>query len=532
MARPDTAQSAADLAAIFAKARAAHGEGALARAEKHYKAVLERDSGHGGALHLLGLLNHQAGRHAQALRYMAEALKSSTRSPDLLSDYGLVLHTLGHTEEALAHFEAALTIDPDNPDIMSKRGVACLRLGRAEEALATFDRALQRDPAHVDTLGNRGNTLLALNSPNEAIESYDIALTVGGPNARLLTNRAHALKRLDRLEEALADLQHALALGPGFAEAAFELGMVQLALGDYANGWIAYERRWETGAFAEHRRGFKSPQWTGEQALSGRTILLHAEQGFGDTIQFVRYAALVAERGARVVLEVQPELKRLMTRFAGVDQLLARGEKLVAFDYHCPLMSLPRAFTTTVATVPTQVPYLDVADAEVAKWAERLPAGRPRVGVCWAGKASHRNDANRSIPLALFSRLFDEPGIDFVTLQFNPSDADRALLHGRGNVLDCSDLLHDFVDTAALTRHIDLVVTVDTSVAHLAGALGAPALVLLPFAADFRWLRRRDDSPWYPSLRLVRQPRWNDWDGALDTVRAHLRTLVAPRAQG
>lgn len=522
MARPHTLQSAADLAALVEKARAAHGEGAWARAEKQYKAVLERDPRHAEALHLLGLLNYQTGRSAQALRYMAEALKGNARSADLLSDRGLVLHALGRTEEALASFDEALAITPADPDLLNKRGVAFLHLGRLREAVDAFDQALARDPAHIDALGNRGNAMLKLNEPEEAIAGYDAAIRINGSTARLLTNRAHALKRLDRLEEALADLRQALSIDPNHAEASFELGMVQLALGDFENGWASYERRWGTGAFAEHRRKFSSPLWTGHQPLSGRTILLHAEQGFGDTIQFVRYAPLVAERGAKVVLEVQPELARLMARVPGVDHVLARGDKLVSFDFHCPLMSLPLVFKTTAATVPASIPYIDPDAADVATWAEQLPAGKPRVGFCWAGKASHRNDINRSIPLARFARLLDNPEIDFVNLRVGSSDDERTLLRDRSNVFDGMDSLKDFVDTAGLMKQLDLVVSVDTSVAHLAGALGVPTIVLLPFAADFRWLRAGDESAWYPGMRLFRQPRLKDWDSVIDAAREHL----------
>jgi len=512
-------QPVVDLASLLETARAAHGEGAWARAEKQYKAILARDPRHVEALHLFGLLHYQTGRSAQALRYLAEALKGGIPSADLWSDHGLVLYALGRADEALASFDAALALAPDDPDLLSKRGVACLHLGRVQDALDAFDQALAREPAHVDALGNRGNAMLKLNEPEQAIASYDAAIRIKGATARLLTNRAHALKRLDRLDEALADLQQALAIEPNFAEAAFELGMVQLALGDFENGWASYERRWETGAFAEHRRKFSSPQWTGRQSLSGRTILLHAEQGFGDTIQFVRYAPLVRRLGATVVLEVQPELVRLMARVPGVDRVVARGSKLAAFDFHCPLMSLPLAFKTTAATVPASIPYIDLDDASMAEWTRRLPAGNPRVGFCWAGKAGHRNDINRSISLARFAAVLDKPDIDFVNLRVGLSDDERAILSTRANVLDYSAQLTDFDDTAGLIKQLDLVVSVDTSVVHLAGALGVPAVVMLPFAADFRWLRTGGTSAWYPGMSLLRQPRLKDWDSVIDAAR-------------
>ena len=528
MALAQTASGDAGLALLFEKAQAAHRDGALAQAEKHYKAVLARDPQHVGALHLLGYLNYQSGRPAPALHYLAQALKQNGRSSELLSTYGLVLHTLGRLDEALTHYDAALALAPDDADLANRRGAACLRLGRADEALAAFDRVLAREPHHVDALGNRGNALVALNRPEEAIASYDAAMRAGGESAQLLTNRAHALRRLDRIDAAVADLERALARDADFAEATFELALVQLTRGDYAEGWRNYERRWQTGAFVAHRRNFKSPLWTGEQGLEGRTILLHAEQGFGDAIQFVRYAPLVAARGATVVLEVQPELVRLMTGIGGVARVVARGGKLMPFDCHCPLMSLPHALGTRVETIPAATPYLTVSEADVAAWAARLPPGRARIGVCWAGRASHSNDVNRSLPLARFAKIWDGVDADVVNLQHKPSDDERALLKTRG-VVDVSAQLHDFADAAALIKNLDFVASVDTAIAHLAGALAVPTLVMLPFAADFRWLRGRTDSPWYQTARLFRQPTFADWQPVIDEVRAHLARELAAR---
>jgi tetratricopeptide (TPR) repeat protein len=524
MLNHQTAHAGPNLTRLLQKAHAAHGKGALTQAEKLYKAILADNPDNFDVLHRLGMLNHQCGRPAQALRFLAAALKRDARSAEAWSNYGLVLHALGRTQEALASYETGLGIEPNNVDLHNKYGIALLDLGRAQEALTSLARALARNPEHVEALGNRGNALVKLNRPDEAISSYDAASRIDGWNARLLTNRAHALRRLDRPEEALADLQKAVALDPEYAEAQFELGMVQLTLGDY-DGWAAYERRWATGAFAHHRRDFKSPLWTGEQSLNGRTILLHGEQGFGDTIQFVRYIAKVARLGATAILEVQPELVELMAEVEGATRVIARGEKLVSFDFHCPLMSLPRACKTNAESVPADVPYIKVPASNAAKWAGRLPAGKPLVGFCWAGRRSHHNDANRSIALTRFAPLFEVADVWFVSLQRDASADDRALLRNYRNVLNVEDSLRDFVDTAALIIQLDFVVSADTAVAHLAGALAMPVAVLLPFAADFRWLRARNDCPWYPSARLFRQPRFDDWESAIEQVRLRLKDL-------
>jgi hypothetical protein len=320
----------------------------------------------------------------------------------------------------------------------------------------------------------------------------------------------------------LADLQLALSLDSNFAEAQFELGMVQLTLGDFEDGWVSYEQRWSTRRFLPYLRDFKSPLWTGEQSLNGLTILLHAEQGFGDTIQFVRYAPSVTRLGATVVLEVQPELVSLMTDAGIATRVIARGERLVPFDLHCPLMSLPHAFRTSVATIPAQVPYLKVPRNRIAKWEKQLPSGRPLVGISWAGGRSHNNDINRSITLARFAPILDLAEVQFVSLQQCASADDRMFLVSHRNVFSVGDNLLDFSDTAAVISQLDCVISVDTAVAHLAGSLATKTLLLLPFAADFRWQSFDDDSKWYPTAKLFRQPRSGDWESVIEKIRAHL----------
>ncbi len=523
--RHHDAQSGADLAHLLQQAHALHAAGDLPKAEKLYKMILARDSGRFDALHLLGFLKYQSGRPAEALRYLAAALERNAHSAEALTSQGLALHALGRCADACASYEAALAITPDDADLHNKHAVALIDLGRPHDALASLDRALALDARHAEALGNRGNALIKLNRPDEAIASYDAMCAIAGDSARLLTNRAHALRRLDRLDEALADLQKAVAIDADFAEAQFELGLVELARGNFAAGWAAYERRWATRRFAVHRRDFKSPLWTGAQPLQGRTILLHAEQGLGDTIQFVRYAALVRQRGAAVLLEVQPELKALIAAAGLGARVIARGDKLSAFDLHCPLMSLPLACRTLTAQVPAAVPYLKASDAQAAQWAARLPAAARRIGIAWAGRRTHENDANRSIALSRLAPLLASTGAAFVSLQRDLGDEDRALLRRFDNVLDAGDALHDFTDTAAAIAALDAVISVDSAVAHLAGALGKPVLVLLPYAADFRWLRQRADSIWYPSATLFRQSRRGDWDGVIAGLCAHLAAL-------
>jgi tetratricopeptide (TPR) repeat protein len=510
-----------DLAALFSEAHEAHQKGALAKAEKVYRAVLDREPDHFDALHLLGFLLCQCGRPNEALSFLVAAVKRNSACAEAWSNHGLALHALRRFEEALASYDAALECDPGNPDLLNQRAVALLDLSRPREALDSLEHALARKPAFIEALGNRGNALIKLNRPLEAIDSYEAARAIGGDTAQILTNRGHALRRLDRPHDAIIDLDQAIAIAPQFPEAHFERSLAKLSLGEFGEGWQSYEWRWATGAFVPHRRDFKSPLWTGAQSLAGKTILLHAEQGLGDTIQFLRFVPLVAKLGSSVTLEIQPEFVSLLSRVDGADRVMARGDALPSFDLHCPLMSLPYALTTSIATIPAAIPYIDVPPHIIAAWSNRLPQGKPRLGVVWAGRPIHHNDVNRSIGLAPIAPLFDIPSLQFVSLQRDLGETDAALLNERG-VLNLGAQLHDFADTAAVISLLDRVITVDTAVAHLAGALGKPVHILLPYAADFRWLREREDSPWYPTAKLLRQPGFGDWDSVVARLYAEL----------
>jgi tetratricopeptide (TPR) repeat protein len=506
-----------------------HGD--LDKAERLCAGILQHRPEDFDALHLLGVLNFQRRRLAEALRLLSLALKINSGSADAMSNLGLALHATGRFEEAIANYRSALRLAPDHPEILYNLANACLELGRVDEALSNYDDALAKNPGHVGALVNRGNALLRFNRPTEAISSYEKALAAMPGHPQILTNRGHALRRLDRPFEALADFEAALKAGPDFPEAHFEAAMTRLTLGDFDAGWRAYEWRWRTGAFARQRRQLQAPLWLGDAPVSGKTMLLHTEQGFGDTIQFIRYAPLLADRGAKVVCEVQPELKPLLSPLADI-RIIAAGEPLPAFDLHCPMLSLPLAFATTPETIPARIPYLRAPAERLAHWRDRLPAGRPRAGVVWSGSPSHKNDSNRSIPLARLAALFQDPPLRCFSLQGELRDADREVLRGLPGLVHLGGELRDFADTAAVISLLDVVISVDTAVAHLAGAMGKPVVILLPHAADFRWMRDRDDSPWYPTAKLFRQPAFGDWDGVIVRLRDELRQLSLPALAG
>lgn len=540
------------LAGALENANGHYRAGRLAEAENVYRAVLALEAAHADALGQLGLILHAKGRHQEAADHLAASVKANPRNAVTWSNYGMVLAVLGRHDQALAAYERALILAPREPSILANRGNALTSLGRLTEALASYDRALSIAPDHINAHYNRGNALLAqrrfadaianfdrvlalkpdfmpaLNNRGNAkrmsgrhapaLEDYQRAAQIAPGDPAVLANLGTALHSLNRHHEALAVLDAAIAAAPDHALAHNNAALVLLHLGEFRRGWREYEWRWETPFFAPQRRNFTAPQWRGED-IAGRTILLHAEQGFGDTIQFVRYLPLVAGRGARIVIEVPRELADLVRTVAGEYQVTLRGEPPPRFDLHCPLMSLPLAFATELADIPpAQPPYLAAPSARIARWRDRIAeAGRPRIGLAWSGRQGHDNDAHRSIPFARLAPLLAAHNRSFVSLQSEIRDSDRDAV-ARSRLVRLSHPFADFADTAAVIASLDAIVTVDTSVAHLAGALGKPVFLLLPWACDFRWLLERIDSPWYPTARLFRQPAPNDWATPIDEV--------------
>jgi tetratricopeptide (TPR) repeat protein len=523
-----------NLSRMQRQAHASFHDGDLDRTERLCTGILEHQPDHFDALHLLGMLNFQRQRMVETLHFLAAALKANAASSDAMSNLGLALHATGRFEEAASRFRDALKLAPDHPEILYNLANSCLELGRLSEALSSYDAALAVSPDHVGALVNRGNALLRLNEPERALTNYDAALAALPGHAQILTNRGHALRRLDRPAEAMAEFEAVMAVAPDFAEAHFEAAMTHLTLGDFDAGWKQYEWRWKTSAFARHRRPFRAPPWLGTEPLAGRTILLHAEQGFGDTLQFIRYAPLLARRGARVICEVQPELQPLLSGIADIT-VFASGGSRPAFDLHTPLLSLPLAFGTQPETIPAEGPYLAAPADRLALWRDRLPRGSLRVGFVWSGSSAHKNDSNRSIALSRLAPLLGEfsqdPSLHAISLQTEIRAADRETLRDLPDVHHVGDDISDFSDTAAIVSLLDVVVSVDTAVAHLAGALGKPVVILLPYAADFRWMRVRDDTPWYPSAKLLRQPAFGDWDSVISGLGDEVRRQVNGQRQ-
>jgi tetratricopeptide (TPR) repeat protein len=480
------------------------------------------------------LFNHRGSvlqkcvRMEEALASYDKALALQPRFPEALYNRGTVLHELARYEEAIASYDRALAFHPDFADAFSNRGLTQQAMKRYEEARASYDKALAIQPDHVGALNNRGITLHALARPEEALADYNKTLAVQPDHVEALTNRGLVLHDLRRFDEANLSYAQALALRPNYAQARFNAAAQYLLLGDFARGWKEYGWRWETEQQRVSRRDFPQPIWTGGEPIESKTILLHHEQGYGDTIQFCRYVPLVAERGARVVLEVASAQIDLMRTLAGVSEIVAKGTMLPDFDLHCPLGTLPSAFETRLETIPAKVPYLGAQAEDMDKWGRRLgPRTRLRVGINWAGSAAFVGDTTRSIGLSRLLPVTSVDGVQFFSLQKDLRPDDAGTLQNSPGIIQLGGEMATFADAAAIVSMMDLVISSDTAVVHLAGAMGKPVWVLLQFVPDWRWLLDRDDSPWYPTMRLFRQTRPGDWGTVVEIARSELHGLAS-----
>jgi tetratricopeptide (TPR) repeat protein len=468
-------------------------------------------------------LHHDLGTALQDLGRLEEAIgcyrKALALRPDLiesLANLAGALQAQGDLDPAQACYERALELRPDHVESHIGLGVVLRAQGRLEDAVARYQRALELSPDHPEARNNLGVALVDLGRPKEAITHHRKALALEPGSAELHYNLGGALQRQGLYPEALACYERALALKPDHAKAHLNRSLALLLTGELDEGWREYEWRFAVNVYD---RRFDRPLWSGE-SLAGTSILIHAEQGFGDTLQFVRYVPAVAERGGRVVLEVPAPLVRLARTVAGASEVVAAGDPLPAFDCHCPLLSLPRVFKTNLTTIPKPVPYLSVPAEASAAWAERIPAiPGLKVGVVWAGTTVG------AIDLRTLQPLWEVNGVSWFSLQAGDRSGDISSLGGV-KIADLSPWLTDFAETAAAVCRLDLVISVDTSVAHLAGALGRPTWLLLRYPPEWRWLLEREDSPWYPSARLFRLRKEGDWSFVAREVAAALAQMV------
>ena len=459
-------------------------------------------------------------RHEEALAFCDRALALKPDDANALNNRGSALRGLKRHDEAIADFRRTLALMPDRADTHNNLGVALNESDRFEEALEAFSRTIALDPALGEAYGNRGNALRELRRFEEALADYDIGIGLKANLRDTLNNRGICLAEMRRFDAALAAFDDATAVDPAFADPAWNRALIQILTGDYAEGWRNYEQRWKREDFKDKPNPYRKKPWLGEGDIAGKILLLTAEPGLGDTLQMLRYAPLLARRGAKVLAAVQTPLVELTRGVEGIWRALGEGQVIAHWDAFIPTMSLPLAFGSTLATIPQNIPYV-FADAAVrAAWAARLgPRIRPRIGLVWSGSREHKNDHNRSIPLKTLLPLLDLDA-EFVSLQVDYREADLALLQQDGRILNLKDEIKSFADTAAIMDQLDLVISVDTSVAHLAGAMGRPLWLLLPYTPDYRWGLDVEDSPWYPTARLWRQGQERQWAPVIERVSA------------
>jgi tetratricopeptide (TPR) repeat protein len=486
------------------------------------------------ALHNLGVALAQVGRHAEAVRGLEEALRLKPDYVEALFNLGTTLKELGRHDEAVPRLREALRLKPDHGGALNNLGLTLVEAGRPAEAVPFLRQAARLTPALKEAHNNLGLALADLGRFAEAEACYERALALGPAYVEAHTNLGSACKEQGRLEEALTCYQVALWLHPESATAHYNRSLAWLQQGDYEQGWAEYEWRWKRRQ--ARPRLFDRPRWDGSP-LAGRTALLWCEQGLGDTLHFVRYAALVKAKGGAVVLECPAPLVPLLSGCPGVDRLVAEKTPLPAYDVQAALLSLPHLLGTTLATVPAAVPYLHADPARVEAWRGRLGAGGDfRVGIIWQGNPRHQWDRHRSAPLVSFAPLARLPGVRLYSLQKGPGTEQLAAAGRRLGVAALPAELDAeggaFLDTAAVMKTLDLVVTVDTAAAHLAGALGVPVWVAVSQVSDWRWLLGREDTPWYPTMRLFRQERLGEWGPVFERMAAELRYLRASAAPG
>ena len=508
-------------------ALALHQRGHLAEAERIYRKILKGAADRFDATYLLGVVLLQRHQLVEGERLLAKATKLNPNDPNAHCNHGLALHELMRFDEALASYDRAIALRPE-AEILSDRGILLHKLKRFEEAVASYDQAIALKPGFADAFSSRGVALRELKRFDEALTSCDKAIALRPDYAEAFSNRGNVLQELKRLDEALASFDRAIALKPDYAEGYMNRAHCRLLVGRYEEGWNDYEWRWGTKEFASKQPDLKVPSWQGED-LSRRHLLVFSEQGLGDIIQFVRYLPFLAECKCKITFLVPEKLTRLLRPSLQPVEIVSTLDNVQGVDFQIALMSLPHRFKTELASVPNKVPYLKPEAELEAGWQAQIDTRGFKIGIAWQGNPRSKIDEGRSIPLEQFVPLSRVSGVRLISLQKHvgldqfsalPQDIE---IETTGDNFDNG--LDAFIDTAAVMSTLDLIITSDTSVAHLAGALGRPAWVALRHVPNWHWLLDREDSPWYPTLRLFRQPNEGDWVSVFANIERELRAL-------
>ena len=483
------------------------------------------------AYYNLGRAYERKGETDKAISCYQKALKYKPTFLDAVINLGNLFHGKRQPDEALVYYRRATEINPEYAGAYYNIGVILQEKEQTNDAISAYKKAIQLNPDYADAYHDLGYALQMEGELDEAVRCYQKALQLKPELVDAYNNLGRALQGRGQFDDALIYYQKALQLNPAYPDAHWNIALINLLKGNYIEGWKGYEWRWRLESVC--RRSFPKPLWDVSE-IQGCTILLNTEQGFGDTIQFIRYASVVAQRGARVLVECQRELAALLRNVEGVSEVISKGEQLLEFDVHYPLLSLPLVFATTLETIPAEIPYLAVDPMVVKNWSDKIRQNdaRLRIGLAWSGNPKNINLRYKSCSLDTFAPLAVFKDVTFYSLQKGEAATQIKNPPEGMEVIDYTEDIHDFLDTAGLIENLDLVISVDTSVAHLAGALGKPIWTLIPFSPDWRWMLNREDSPWYPTMRLFRQPSPGDWESVIHQIAGELKDLAGlPKRQ-
>jgi Flp pilus assembly protein TadD len=506
-----------------------HSSGDIQQAEAQYQGILRVEPGQPEALHALGVIALQLKKYEKAGSLIGKAIENKPKVPQFYYNLGLVFISLKRQERAIQAFQEAIKIKPDYADAYYNLGLALKKRQQFEEAVQNFKQVIKLTPDDAHAYYNLGNAYEALDRYEPSVENYQLAIKKNGAFAGAFNNLALVSKKMGRINEAINYFRKALRLQPALAEAHWNLSLSLLINGQFEEGWKEHEWRFIRGkrsTIYPHR--FDIPLWDGS-SFTGKRLFVHSEQGFGDTLQFIRYLPMVKCLGGTVIFEAFGPLLETMRGFPGIDKLVEISpdrRHVENCDYYVPLMSLPMLFATDIPTIPSNIPYIFADPEKAGRWKNRINKKGYKIGIVWAGKPEHQNDGNRSCALEYFSSLTEIPGVAIYGLQKGDAARQAETLDGMKRIINFDDELKDFSETAAAIENLDLVISVDTVLVHLAGAMGKPVWTLLPHAPDWRWLLEREDSPWYPTMRLFRQPEYGDWGAVFGKVKDELEKLV------
>ncbi len=499
-------------------------------AEALCRQVFEVQPNHPLALHVLGAIAADVGQFAIAEQLLAQSISLRPHNAGAHRDRARALEGLARPREAAEAYRAAVNLEPDNAPGRNALGLCLHAIGEYAQAIEQYQKAMQLRPAEAVLPNNIGNALQGLDRPEDSLEWYRKAVELKSDYAEAYSNWASAMRELKRMDEAIELYSKAVEIRPDYASAHRNRALTLLTMGRLREGWDEWEWRWKASGFNTPLRDWKKPAWNGEP-LDGRTILLHQEQGLGDAIQFARYIPMVKQRGAReIVVETLPRLASVMATAPHVSRVVKMGEKWDAeFDVHCSLLTLARIFGTTMETIPANVPYLHAPDDRKAAMEQRLgpPHGRLRVGLVWSGNPAQPENRRRRATLKELSKLGRVKGVRFYSLQMGDEAKELSDAPAEFDITDLAKHDRDLGDTAAALDQLDLLIATDTSVPHLAGAMGRPVWVMLAYMADWRWLLDRTDTPWYPTMRLFRQEKRGDWTPVIEQIAKELEKRAA-----